>query len=103
METREHTRRTAIERHIATDYARDKVALALYEVILDGVGYGPRDLRASEDREWIRGAIAVPIHEATEVALHVLAWRVTQALERAPDGLRRRIDTRGLDEEPELD
>jgi hypothetical protein len=103
METRERARPTAIERHIATDYARDKVALALYEVILDGVGYGPRDLRASEDREWIRGAIAMPIHEATEVALHILAWRVMQALERAPDGLRRRINTRGNNEELDLD
>jgi hypothetical protein len=80
------TRLSAIERHIATTYARDTVAKAFYEVILDGVEYGPRDLATSEDREWIRGAIAMPIQEATELALHDLARRLGHALERAPGG-----------------
>jgi hypothetical protein len=73
-----------VERRIATDFARDKVAKALYEVILDGLEFGPRDLPTPADREWIRGAIAMPIQEAAGVALHVLGWRLTQALERAP-------------------
>jgi hypothetical protein len=75
----------SVERRIATDFARDKVAKALYEVILDGLEFGPRDLPTPADREWIRGAIAMPIQEAAGVALHVLGWRLTQALERAPD------------------
>ena len=86
------SRSRAVEVQLATDYARDKVAKALYEVIVDGVEFGPRDLPTSEDREWIRGAIAIPLHEATEIALHILAWRLTQALERAPDGLLDRFD-----------
>jgi hypothetical protein len=76
-----------VARHITTTYARDTVAKAFYEVILDGVEYGPRDLQTSEDREWIRGAIAMPIQEATEVALHDLARRLGHALERAPRGM----------------
>jgi hypothetical protein len=81
-----------IEREITTEYARTMVAKALYDVIVDGVGLGPCDLPAGADREWIRGAIAVPIQEATDVALRVLAWRLTQALERAPNGLLDRYD-----------
>ena len=87
MGPRERTRPRIVERHIATDYARDTVAKAFYEVILDGVEYGPRDLPTSRDREWIRGAIAMPIHEATELALHDLARRLAVALKGAPDGL----------------
>jgi hypothetical protein len=75
----------SVERRIATDFARDKIAKALYEVLLDGLEFGPRDLPTPADREWIRGAIAMPIQEAAGVALHVLGWRLTQALERAPD------------------
>jgi hypothetical protein len=86
------TRLYAIERHIATTYARDAVAKAFYEVVRDGVDYGPRDLPTSEDREWIRGAIAIPIQEATELALHDLARRVGYALERAPGGLLTRYE-----------
>jgi hypothetical protein len=78
---------TVVARHITTTYARDTVAKAFYEVILDGVDYGPRDLPTSADREWIRGAIAMPIQEATELALNDLARRLGHALERAPRGM----------------
>ena len=87
MGTLDPVRSRAIERQIATEYGRDRIAKALYEVIHDGLEFGPRDLPTTADREWIRGAIAIPIQEATEVALHVLAWRLAQVLERAPNGL----------------
>ena len=90
--TATRSRSRAVEVQLATDFARDKVAKALYEVIVDGVEFGPRDLPTSEDREWIRGAIAIPLQEATEIALHILAWRLTRALERAPNGLLDRFD-----------
>ena len=75
MGTLDPVRSRAIECQIATEYGRDRIAKALYEVIHDGLEFGPR------------GAIAIPIQEATEVALHVLAWRLAQVLERAPNGL----------------
>jgi hypothetical protein len=87
-----HSQPTVIERQIATDFARDRVAKALYEVIVDGLRFGPCDLPTGEDREWIRGAIAMPIQEATEVALRVLARRLAQALDRAPNGVLDRFD-----------
>ena len=88
----EPTRLYAIERHIATSFARDTVAKAFYEVILDGVEYGPREIPTSDDREWLRGAIALPIQEATELALHDIARRLASALERAPTRLLSRYD-----------
>jgi hypothetical protein len=92
MDMREPTRPMVIERQITTAFARDTVAKALYEVVTDGVGYGARDLPTVGDREWIRGAIAVPIQEATELALHDLARRLGHALERAPGGLLMRYE-----------
>ena len=76
-----------IARHLVSEHARDRVAKALFEAVVDGLEFGPRDLARAEDRDWIRGSIAVPLQEATEAALEVLAWSVSRALERAPDGL----------------
>ena len=70
-----------------SEHARDRVAKALYEAVVEGLEFGPRDLARAEDREWIRGCIAVPLQEATDAALEVLAWSMSRALERAPDGL----------------
>jgi hypothetical protein len=85
MTIHELARPPVLERHIASDYARDKVAAAFFETILDGLEYGPRDLPTPQDRDWIRGAIAIPIQEATDVALHDLARRLGRTLVRAPD------------------
>ena len=87
ISTPDQDRCRLIGRHVASEYARDKVARALYEAAIEGLEFGPRDLPKPEDREWIRGAIAVPLQEATDAALEVLAWAVARALERAPDGL----------------
>jgi hypothetical protein len=99
MLTHEPNQSRLIERHITTDYARGKVATAFFEVILDGLEYGPRDLPTAEDREWIRGAIAMPIQDATELALHDLARRLAKALERPPEALLARYDASPAGEE----
>src|SRR4029079_10086813 len=77
-----------IARHVVSDHARDRVLKALYEAVVDGLEFGPRDLARTDDREWIRGSLAIPLQEATDAALEVLAWSVSRALERAPDDLR---------------
>ncbi len=87
MEGQDLDRCRLIARHVASAYARDKVAKALYEAIIEGLEFGPRDLPQAADREWIRGQIAIPLQEATDAALEVLAWSVGVALERAPNGL----------------
>jgi len=81
-----------ISRQVATAYARDRVAGSLYAAVLEGLEFGPRDLPLAGDREWIRGAIAVSLQEATDAALEALAWSVTRALERAPNGLLERYE-----------
>jgi hypothetical protein len=86
------TRRRVIEREIATEYARDRLARALYEVIVDSVRFGPCELPTGEDREWIRRAVARPIREATDAALEILAQRLSEVLAAAPSELRARFD-----------
>ena len=81
-----------IARHVVSEYARDKVAKALYEAVTEGLEFGPRDVPLSADREWIRGAIAVPLQDATDAALEVLSWSVSRALEQAPGGLLDRFE-----------
>ena len=81
-----------IAQHVASEYARDKVARALYEAIIEGLEFGASDLPRPEDREWIRDSIAAPLQEATDAALEVLAWSVSHALARAPNGLIERYE-----------
>jgi hypothetical protein len=90
--TTHRARSRTIERRIETEYARDRLAKALHEVVLDSVAFGPCDLPTRGDREWIRSAIAMPIQEATDAALRVLARRLTVAMDNAPDGLLDRLD-----------
>lgn len=75
-----------IARHIGTEFARDRVIKALHDAVRDGLEFGPRDLPVYEDREWVRGAIAIPLQEAADAALQVLASSIAQALERSPTG-----------------
>ena len=81
-----------VERLLTTTFAHDRVAEALYEVLLDGLTCSPCDLPAVGDREWIRGALAVPIQDTTEAALRTLVWEMARVLENAPDGLLGRLD-----------
>ena len=83
--TPDQDRRQRIARRVASPYAHDRVASALFEAVVQGLEFGPRDLPLAEDREWIRGIVAVPLHEATDAALQALVSSVSRALERAPN------------------
>ena len=87
IEGRDGARCLRIANHVVSAYARDHVARALYDAALEGLDFGARDLPQPEDREWVRGAIAVPLQEATEAALEVFSWSIAKALANAPDGL----------------
>ena len=89
---RDQDRFRLIARHVASKYARDKVARALYAAVVEGLEFGPRDLPLAEDREWIREAIAAPLQEASDAAIEVLASSVGRALERAPSDLLERYE-----------
>lgn len=82
-----HGVRRLITQRIATTRAHDRVIKALYEAAVAGLEFGPRDLVRADDREWIRGSIAVPLQEAADAALEVLAWSMSRTLEHAPNGL----------------
>jgi hypothetical protein len=75
-----------IARHVSTEFARDRVIRALHDAVRDGLEFGPRDLPLPADREWIRGAIAIPLQEAADAALEVLAMSIARSLERSPTG-----------------
>ena len=87
-EARLHT----IERHVATSYARATVSKALYEVLLDAIDFGPRDLPTAADREAMRSVISGPLQEATDIALRALIWRIAVAMEKTPPDVRERFD-----------
>lgn len=82
----------AVADQVVTAYGRDQVAKALYEAIQDGLNLGPCDIPSAQDREWIRGAIALPLQEATDVALDVLRSSLSRALAQSPTGLLDRIE-----------
>jgi hypothetical protein len=92
-----HARLRTLNRHLTTEYARDQVSRALFEVVVDGMEMGACRLPAA-DRDWLRGALVMPIHEATNVALDVLAWRIDRILDGAPEPLRERFDRHHAEE-----
>jgi hypothetical protein len=92
IESRDRGRRQMLARLVVTDYARDAVSKALYAAVTDGLHFGPRDLPHRQDREWIRGALAIPLQEATDAALQVLVWSLVRALAQAPDDLLARLE-----------
>ena len=91
------SRLRTLHRHLATEYARGEIGRSMFQVVVDGLELGPCSLTAS-DRDWLRGALAIPIQEATEVGLEVLAWRVDRILDGAPEPLRQRWDLRHAEE-----
>jgi hypothetical protein len=92
IEAQHRGRGGQLARRIASDHARHEVAKALYEAVVDGLEFGPRDLPRAEDRAWLHGAIAVPLQEATNAALDILVWRIGRALDGAPNGLKERFE-----------
>jgi len=47
-------RSDAIAARVATAYARDRIAQAVYEAIIAGIDIGPCALPAPADRAWLR-------------------------------------------------
>ncbi|MFI5225163.1 MAG: hypothetical protein ACHQ3P_00645 [Candidatus Limnocylindrales bacterium] len=98
-EARLHT----IERHVSTPYARAMVSKALYDVLLEAIDFGPRELPSAADREALRIAASAALQEATDVAIRALIWRVTVAIDHAPPEVRERFDRSHYGEEFGLD
>lgn len=84
-------RRRAIERRVTTDFARDRLARALFDIVVDGLELGPAAVRSNADREWIRTAIAEPIRHAVAASLDCLAEELDAAVERCHPDLADRL------------
>lgn len=68
IESTEHQRLLTVECQIASEFARDRIALALYEVLVEGMEFGPVSCpkpRTGMD-PWRHGG---PAAEATDGAL----------------------------------
>lgn len=69
MATEAIRRRRAIERLVATDHARDRLARAAFDILADGLDLGPFAVRSAADREWVRAALARPIRRTADHAI----------------------------------
>jgi hypothetical protein len=85
-------REAAATRLVVTPAAREQVACALREVVLESIRFGPRDLPRAEDWDWLLGAVAVPLQHATDAALDRLSRDLADALDRVPVDLLARIE-----------
>ncbi len=84
-------RRRAIERLVATDYARDRFARAAFEIVADGLDLGPIAVRTPSERAWVREALARPIQIVAEHVLGALVDELAETLDGGPDELVARI------------
>ena len=66
-------RRRAVEHLIVTDFARDRLARAAFDIVAAGLDLGPSAIRTQADRAWVQDAIAGPIQRAADHALDRLA------------------------------
>jgi hypothetical protein len=85
------TSRVVVRRLIASAYARDRLAEAFRDILTDSLSFGPRGLPDPDDREWVRGAIAMPIQNATDAAIEAITVEITYVIERGPDELVNRL------------
>jgi hypothetical protein len=82
MATTALRRRRAIEHLVATDFARDRLARAAFDVLADGLDLGPIAVRTAADRAWVRAAISGPIRRAADHALDRLIVELIDSLGR---------------------
>jgi hypothetical protein len=80
MATATARRRRAIEHVIATDFARDRLVRAAFDVVVDALDLSPIAVRTSADRVWVTTAIAGPIQHAADHALDRLVDELIEEL-----------------------
>jgi hypothetical protein len=79
-------RRRAIEHLVATDFARDRLARAAFDVLAESLDLGPIAVRTAADGVWVRAAIAGPIRRAADHAIDRLIVELIDSLGRGrPD------------------
>ena len=81
-----------LHRRVHTEYARARLAQATYEVAMDALHPALHEVTSSDERVWLRTALAKPLDLAVGAALDMLAIELDAALEEAPPSLRRKIE-----------
>jgi hypothetical protein len=87
MATATARRRRAVEHVIATEFARDRIARAIFDVIADGLDLGPLAIRTAEDQRWVREMIALVIQNGTAAALERTSTELAGAVAGGPPDL----------------
>jgi hypothetical protein len=87
MATATARRRRAVEHVIATEFARDRIARALFDVIADGLDLRPCTIRTAEDQRWVREMIALVIQASTDAALERTSAELAGAVAEGPPDL----------------
>lgn len=87
MATATARRRRAVEHVIATEFARDRLSRALFDVIADGLDLRPCTIRTAEDQQWVREMIALVIQASTDAALERTSAELAGAVAAAPPDL----------------
>ena len=87
MATATARRRRAVEHVIATEFARDRLARALFDVIADGLDLRPCTIRTAEDQRWVREMIALVIQTSTDAALERTSAELAGAVAAGPPDL----------------
>jgi hypothetical protein len=87
MATASARRRRAVEHVIATEFARDRLSRALFDVIADGLDLRPCTIRTVEDQQWVREMIALVIQASTDAALERTSAELAGAVAAGPPDL----------------
>ena len=87
MATATARRRRAIEHVIATEFARDRISRAIFDVIADGLDLGPYAIRTADDQRWVREMIALVIQTSTDAALERTSAELAGAVAEGPQDL----------------
>jgi hypothetical protein len=88
-------------RLLETDFAHDRLATALFEILADGLDLGPCAVRSVGDRAWVRDAISGPIQRTANGAIERLVAELTRTLASGPACLVERIVR--AEEDPTVD
>lgn len=91
MPTAAARRQRTIRRLLTTDFARDRLSRALFEVAADGLNLRPVAVRTPADRACVRDVLSGPIQRTAEDAVERLAVELTRAMAALPEPLAERI------------
>lgn len=74
-----------LEHHVRSRETAGLIRDALYDCATSAFDLGPRELPIDREREWLRGAVAVAIADATSAAQEAFEWSLVRAVTSVPN------------------